>query len=264
MRRNQRRKAPEMLSLGSALPDNWPGSRYEKGRHFTDGEVECLTPGWIMPDWAHWIRVTVVGRDPWALIGLRHLLARCGAVRLRILKDAPVRSETLADQDLVIWLRLRHDGQQEIARHVAIVRRASSKVRQLVISDAIPQGMRSDRCLLTGVWLANGTANIHEIYDLLSRTMTFRTEYGMFRKKILSAMQWRVLFLRAAGANTGTITALCGISYKTLNTHELAIRAKLGLANRIEYAWMLRAVSQVFSVIPALKRLDNIKTEISV
>ncbi|HEC2037743.1 TPA: LuxR family transcriptional regulator [Klebsiella oxytoca] len=244
--------------MGTILPDAWPGMQDEIGRRVTEGETEFLVPGWIMPDWASWLNVTLVCPDPWAQTSVRNLLARSGAVRLRVVKNAAAVVAEPGDPDMVVWVRLRHDGQPEIARHVAILRRIRPHARQLVISDAIPPGMSVERCPLTGVWLANGRECVSELYSLLTRALTAKPMLDMFRPNALSATQWRVLLMRAAGADTQAIIEASGMSYKTVSVHESAIRERLGLVNRAEYAWLLRAVSHTIAVMPGITRLAKV------
>ncbi len=261
-RRSPRRRAPEAMPCGTTLPDGWPGTRQPGGGHrVQDGGAELLVPGWIKPDWASWIRVTVVGRDPYALCGIRRLLARCGAIRLRVLADIPPSVAGLGEPEVMIWLRLRHDGQAELAGYVAALRRTQPQVRQLVISDALPAGLAGRSCPLTGVWMATGQVGTGALYALLGRVLTTPAPRSPLLAPVLNLSQWRVLLLRAGGADTRRIAEACGTSLKTVSVHESAIRERLGLVNRVEYAWLLRAVERVMQAVPGLARRALAMTE---
>ena len=250
------------MPCGTPLPDGWPGTPQSGGgRRVQDGGAELLVPGWIKPDWANWIRVTVVGRDPHALAGVRHLLARCGAIRLRVLADIPPSAAGLGEPDVVVWVRLRHDGLAELAGYVAALRRTHPQVRQLVISDALPAGLAGQACPLTGVWMATGQVRPDALYALLGRVLTTPAPRGPLLAPVLNLSQWRVLLLRAGGADTRRIAEACGTSVKTVSVHESAIRERLGLANRVEYAWLMRAAHNVMQAVPGLARRALVMTE---
>ncbi|MBK0469650.1 helix-turn-helix transcriptional regulator [Klebsiella aerogenes] len=255
MRRGQRRRTPLAMPCGTTLPDSWPGTRQScGGRWVEDRGAELLVPGWIKPDWANWIRVTVVGRDPYALSGVRHLLARCGAIRLRVLADIPPSTAGFGDPDVVIWLRLRYDGLAELAGYVAALRRTHPQVRQLAISDTLPAGLAEQSCPLTGVWMATGQVRTDALYALLGRVLTTPAPRAPLLTPVLNLSQWRVLLLRAGGANSRRIADACGVSVKTVSVHESAIRERLGLMNQVEYAWLMRAVHAVMQAVPGLAR----------
>ena len=241
---------PELL-----LPDDWPGERIKGARRVREAQEELLVPDWIHPAWADWTRVTVIGRDPWAVTGMRHILARCGAIRLRVLRDIPAECKTgLNDTDVVVWLRLRNDGQSELSGHIARIRRTCPWIKQFVISDALPRNMARGPSALSGVWTAHAGEGCETLYSLLARVLTAPPPAGPLLSRMLNRSQWRVLLLRARGLNTKDIAATCRIGYKTVSVHESAIRERLGIENRAEYAWLLRSVSLIQTAVPGLAR----------
>lgn len=257
MRRTQRNRMHDASPSGLVLPDDWPGEnlRGTQSRLIRDGNEELLVPDWIRSDWVSWKRVTVIGRDVWAVAGLKQMLARCGAVRLRLLTDVPETCDpALAKADLVVWLRMHHDGLPDLPGYVATLRRRHPLVRQLVISDALPQAMPSGTCALSGVLAVRGTASMEVIYDLLTRALTAPPATGPLLLKMLNRSQWRVLLFRAAGKSTAEIATGCNIGYKTVSVHESAIRDRMHITNRAEYAWLLRCVQQIRQVVPGLTR----------
>ncbi|ELE9730698.1 hypothetical protein RM407_004401 [Enterobacter kobei] len=54
--------------------------------------------------------------------------------------------------------------------------------------------------------------------------------------------------------DTSSIAQACGISIKTVSVHESALRERLGVSGRAEYAWLLRSVKQMQKVLPILGR----------
>lgn len=257
MRRTLRYRGHDVALSGLALPDDWPGERIAGARRVKDAGEELLVPDWIRPEWATWTRVTLVGRDPWGVAGLRHLLARCGAVRLRVLKDIPAgdgKAGDLAQADVVVWLRLRGDGMPELSGHVARLRRQYPGIKQLVISDALPQNLAMGPGALSGVWTAHGRERHEALYGLLAAVLTAPPASGPLLSRMLNRSQWRVLLLRASGLNTRDIAQVCGIGYKTVSVHESAIRDRLGIMNRVEYAWLLRCVKLILAAVPGLMR----------
>lgn len=259
MRRTQRYRTQEAPLSGLALPDDWPGERLTgtRVRRVRDGGEELLVPDWIRPEWASWTRVILVGRDPWGVAGLRHLLARCGAVRLRVLQALPADADgaaLLAEADVVVWLRLHGDGMPELSGMVAGLRRRCPWLRQLVISDALPRSLAASPCALSGVWTAHGRERCEFLYGLLAAVMAAPPPSGPLLSQMLNRSQWRVLLLRASGLNTKDIATACGTGYKTVSVHESAIRERLGIVNRVEYAWLLRCVKLILAAVPGLLR----------
>lgn len=256
MRQAQRRiYDTSMPSL--VLPDGWPGDpiRGAQSRSVRDGSAEILMPNWIKPDWASWKRVTVVGRDTWSVSGLRHILARSGAIRLTLLKDIPAQCDpALTQADLVVWLRMFGDGLPELSGHITVLRRRYPQVRQLVLSDALPRTMPPGFSALTGVLAVQASASTEDIYELICRALKLPPVTGPLLSKVLNRSQWRILLLRAAGKSIMEIVAICGISYKTVNTHEAAIKKRMHISNRVEYAWLLRSVQQMQQAVPGLTR----------
>lgn len=255
MRRTQRYRNHEASFTGLVLPDDWPGDRLSSGRtrRVTDGCEELLLPDWIKPEWSSWTRVIIVGRDVWGITGIRHLLARCGAIRLRVLKNMP-KDADLEGANITIWLRLKNDGLPELSGHVAMLRRRFPQLKHFVISDALPRAMANGKSALSGVWIARGRENADALYQILSKAITAPSPAGPLLSRILSPTQWRVLLLRSAGMDTASIAEACTISYKTVSVLESAIRERLGITNRVEYAWLLRCIILVQAAVPGLAR----------
>lgn len=255
MRRTQRYRTHEASLTDLALPDNWPGDLMPSGRthRVKGGYDELLLPDWIKPEWAPWTRVIIVGRDEWSITGVRHLLARCGAIRLRVLKDMPEGND-LEGVNIAIWLRLRGDGLPELSGYVARLRRRFPQLKHFVVSDALPRAMASGTSALCGVWIAQGRENRDSLYQILSKAITEPSPAGPLLSKILSPAQWRVLLLRSSGMNTASIAEVCVISYKTVSVLESTIRERLGITNRVEYAWLLRCVKLIQGAVPGLVR----------
>lgn len=234
------------------LPDVWAGSS-TSGQRSGHEVNKTLLSGRRCNDEEAWMRVAIISRDPMAVMGMRHLVVRCEPVWLCIYKDVPDREE-LAGQDIVIWLRMHHDGMPDLAGHVAWLCRHNPKLKQLVISDALPAATPTGPGPLSGVWMARGNESREMIYALLLQIMRAPIAPGPMLTQRLGRMQWRVLLLRAAGINTHSIAYKCGISVKTVSVHESVIRERLGIRGRAEYAWLLRSVAQMQAAVPALCR----------
>lgn len=212
-----------------------------------------MQPGGGACDAQDWLRVTIVGRDPMAVTGMRYLLARHASVWLSVCTCVPDEA-ALAGQDMVIWLRVHHDGMPDLAGHVASLCRLQPKVKQLVVSDFLPALTPPGPGPLSGVWMARGGENRDMLSALLRCIIRTPRVSGPLLTRRLGRMQWRILLLRAAGACTRGIAAICGMSPKTVSVHESAIRERLGLHGRVEYAWLLRSVALMQDAVPALRR----------
>lgn len=235
----------------SILPDAWPGTSVCR----QDGEFEqaVLLNSGGNTEGATWKRLTIIGRDPLAIAGMRHMLAHGAPIWLRTMTDVPDTGQ-LVGQDVAIWIRMRHDGMPDLVGHVARHCRNNPALKQLVISDALPASIPPGPGPLSGVWLARGCETREMLYALLRLIMRTPPPTGPMLKKRLGRMQWRVLLLRASGVETSVIADVCGISIKTVSTHESAIRERLGVRGRFEYAWLLRSVAQMQAAVPALCR----------
>lgn len=235
------------------LPDSWSGpySRPENAPVRSRGRT--MQPGGGGCDARDWLRVTIVGRDPLAVTGMRHLLASHASVWLNICTYVPDKA-SLAGQDIVIWLRVHHDGMPDLAGHVASLCRLQPAIKQLVVSDFLPALTPPGPGPLSGVWMARGGENRDMLSALLRCIIHTPRVCGPLLTRRLSRTQWRILLLRAAGACTRSIAVICGISIKTVSVHESAIRERLGLYGRIEYAWLLRSVALMQDAVPALRR----------
>lgn len=249
MRRRPYRCSPGPVPLDAVLPDVWPDNNPE-------AEGALLLQAWCgIPDWSTWRHVTLIGRDPLAIEGIRHLLARHGNIRLRVHKSPPASGEALSEHtDVVIWVRTKADGLPDLASHVARLCRRYPMLRQLVVSDFLPAGMAGGPAPVAGVWMAGGREKVAVIDEFLKLVLNTTRRPGQVLTKRLSRMQWRVLLMRASGADTRAIAGVFGIAMKTVYIHETAIRERLGLQNRMEYAWLLRSMALITEAMPALKR----------
>ena len=249
MRRRPYRRGLGPVSLDAVLPDAWPDNNPE-----TEGAL--LLQAWCgIPDWSTWRHVTLIGRDPLAIDGIRHLLARHGNIRLKVHKSPPASGEALSEHaDVVIWVRTKADGLPDLAGHVAVLCRRYPTLRQLVVSDFLPTGMAGGPAPVAGVWMVGGREKVAVIDAFLKLVLNMKRRPGQVLTKRLSRMQWRVLLMRASGADTHAIAGAYGIGIKTVNLHETTIRQRLGLKNRVEYAWLLRSTALITEAMPALKR----------
>lgn len=198
-------------------------------------------------------RVAIIARDPLAMAGMCHMLAQSAPDCVCTYSFIPDIG-MLVEHDIVIWIRVHHDGMPDLAGHVAWLCRKSPGVRQLVISDSLPGGIPAGPGPLSGVWLARGSESREMLFALLRLVMQSPRPSGPVLTKRLGRMQWRVLLMRARGADTSTIADSCGISVKTVSVHESTLRERLGINRRSEYAWLLRSVIQMQKVVPALRR----------
>lgn len=255
MRRIQKNKSHGSISLDAVLPDTWPGSQLEESRRVTTSDAELLMPSWIKPDWVDWSRVTIIGRDPLAVTGLRYLLARQGTVRLKILTDIPELAKDLDSPDVLIWIRVRNDGISDLAGVVAKFSRKFPKLKQLVISDALPINQAAGKSIFSGVWQANAREKVSILYRLLSHILTTEYHPGTIFREKLGRMQWKVLLMRANGADTNTIAKFCGIGVKTVSAHESVVKKRMNIRNRTEYAWLLRSSLLLKEALPAIERI---------
>jgi hypothetical protein len=197
--------------------------------------------------------VAIVGRDPLAVAGMRYLLIHETTVWLRICNHVPPTA-ALTGLDMVIWLRVHHDGMPDLAGHVTRLCRAASGVKQLVISDALPMRIPSGPGPFSRVWLARGSESCEMLSVLLRLVMKAPPAVTPLLKKRMGRVQWRVLSLRAAGVGTRDIARICSMSEKTVSVHESALRERLGVSGRSEYAWLLRSVAQMQAAVPGLFR----------
>jgi len=233
------------------LPDTWPGLLSPSKN---DNEVnKALFAGRRGSNGEAWVRVAIIARDPMAVMGMRHLLARDDPVWLSTYSEIP-DGNALLHQDVIIWIRMHHDGMPDLAGHVAWLCRNNLELKQMVISDALPAATPPGPGPLAGVWLARGTESRDMLYALLRLMMRTPLSRGPMLTKRLGQMQWRVLLLRAAGADTNCIASKCGIAVNTVSVHESAIRERLGISGRSEYAWLLRSVALMLEAVPALCR----------
>lgn len=249
MRRRPYRHGPGPVPLDAMLPDAWPKND-PKAEDAILLQARCG-----IPDWSMWRHVTLIGRDPLAIDGIRHLLARHGNIRLRVHKTPPAPGESLSEQtDVVIWVRTKSDGLPELAGHIAGFCRKNPMLRQLVISDFLPAGMTGGPAPVAGVWMVGGREAVAVIDEFLKQVLNTSRKPGQVLTKRLSRMQWRVLLMRASGADTRAIADAFGIAIKTVYLHEAAVRQRLGLQNRVEYTWLLRSVALIAETMPVLKQ----------
>lgn len=255
MRRIHKPKSHVSISSETVLPDTWPGSQLKEGRQVATNDAELLMPRWIKPDWIAWNRVTIIGRDPFAVTGVRHLLARQGTVRLKILTDVPKLEEDLDSPEVLIWIRVRNDGLPDLAGAVANLSRKFPKLKQLVISDALPINQSAGQAILSGVWQACAREKVGILYRLLNHVLTTERRSETILRKKLGRMQWKVLLMRAMGADTNTIAKVCGIGVKTVSAHESVVKKRMNIINRTEYAWLLRSSLLLKEALPAIERI---------
>lgn len=233
------------------LPDNWPKTRLNE--NVSSGVCETLQPGSMRSPAETWPRIAIIARDPFATIGIRYLLTSGPSVWLRTYDHVPAES-ALKDVDVVIWLRMHHDGLPDLAGHVVSLCRLRCRLKQLVISDLIPTGIPPGPGPLSGVWISRANECREMLSAMLRVVIRAPPPSGSILAKRLGRMQWRVLLLRAAGMDTSSIAQACGISIKTVSVHESALRERLGVSGRAEYAWLLRSVKQMQKVLPILGR----------
>jgi DNA-binding CsgD family transcriptional regulator len=233
------------------LPDTWAGPS-SPGKHDYEAK-ELLLPGRGSNNEEAWVRVAIIARDPMAVMGMRHLLVRDEPVWLSTYTEIPDGS-ALLHQDIIIWIRMHHDGMPDLAGYVARLCRNKPRIKQLVISDALPAATSPGPGPLAGVWLARGNESREMLYALLRQVMRAPMPCGPMLTKRLARMQWRVLLLRAAGTDTHSIASRCGIAVNTVSVHESAIRERLGISGRSDYAWLLRSLAQMLVAVPALSR----------
>lgn len=233
------------------LSDTWAGPS-SPGKHDHDTK-KVLLPGRRGNNADACARVAIIARDPLAMMGMRHLLARDEPVWLSTYNEIPDWSALLY-QDIIIWIRMHHDGMPDLAGHVARLCRNKPELKHLVISDSLPAAIPPGPGPLAGVWLARGNESREMLYALLRLVMRAPLPCGPMLTKRLGRMQWRVLLLRAAGASTPSIASRCGIAVNTVSVHESAIRERLGISGHAEYAWLLRSVAQMLAAVPALCR----------
>lgn len=201
-------------------------------------------------------RINIICFDPLARVGISHLLKKLPFIELNTSDYIPELS-VLADNHIVIWLRVRNDGMPDLAGYVVRVCRQLPYIKQLVISDALPYTTPPGQGPLSGVWLARGTESVDMLLALCRELIRVPQSFGPLLKPRLGPMQWRILQLRAAGIDAKNIATICRISVKTVSAHESLLRDKLGVKCRVEYFWLLRSVANIFAEIPALCRYFN-------
>ncbi|EMQ7269366.1 TPA: LuxR family transcriptional regulator [Shigella flexneri] len=222
----------------------------------------------LSPENTTWTNVTVIGLDLFAICGVCSLLKRVGGVKLQVFTSLPTDMNVLTDSSIVIWVKMRHDGLPELAGHIVKVCRRYRLMRQLVISDAIPEGMTNDIGPLSRVWLTHGSAKVDILLSSLRKVLNAHCLPSPLFIKRLGRVQWRVLLLRAKGISTRKIAEICGIGLKTVSAHESAIRERLGTRNKSEYVWLVRNAQLIQQAIPALgrdasryERCNNMRTK---
>ncbi len=246
------------------LPDSWTGddSTY---RQSNTGRREALIEERRDVAGIASMRVTIISRDPLAAAGMRHMLSRVTPISLSTRYCIPQKINELSDQDVVIWIRMHHDGMPDLAGHVARLCRNTSTLKQLVISDALPVSFAPGPGPLSGVWMVRANESREMLYAMLREVIRAQRPNGPMLTKRLGRMQWRILLLRASGAATRAIAEVCGISVKTVSAHESAFRERLGVRGRLEYMWLLRSAALMQEAIPALcrdiRRLKRRKNE---
>lgn len=245
----RRRRSDDTPSV--LLPDTWPKNGIRRQDDLDASEEHLLARPCVRG--VSLIRVTLISRDPLAAESIKCMLINEKPIRLRTLYDIP-ETESLVGQDVVIWVRMNHDGMPDLAGRVAWLCRNCQEIKQLILSDALPSGVRPGQAPLSGVWIARGCESREMIYALLLRVIFSPRPIGPMLTHRLGRMQWRVLLLRATGAHTEVIARFCGISVKTVSVHETAIRERLGISNMSEYAWLIRSVAQMQKAVPALSR----------
>ena len=254
MRRRPYRNVLKAALPDSSLPDAWPGVCVTEGRGIKGINDEIFISAGYVPEWGAWTRVTVIGHDSLAISGIRHLLAQYGNIRLKVYQHPPLLQEGLPEQpDVVIWVRTWPDGMPELAGYVIAFCRRYPTLRQLVISDFLPSGLCSGFSSIAGVWQVSGREKLTTIDSFLKLALLTPRRAGPLLKHRLSRMQWQIVLLRAAGANTDSITHACGLEMKKVYMLEATARQRLGVKNRVDYAWLLRSVERIAEAIPALK-----------
>lgn len=221
-----------------------------------------LKPAFIKSQWADWKTVIIICTDNWAITGLRHLLARCGGIRLRVLNCIP-EPDLWGNPDAVIWMRERFDSLTELTGEVLRLRRLHRDVRQLIISDFLPPGLtRLCRSPVNGIILVRANDKIELLQSKIAELLYSLDEMSTLLAEHLSPGQWRVIFQMARGADTREIAAKNGVSIKTVLAQRSQSMVRLGLSNLSELAFVLRSVQQMQNVVPAIsKTIKNTRRE---
>lgn len=213
-----------------------------------------LESAYMQSKWADWKNVTIVGTDHWAITGLRHLLAPCGGIRLKVFNHLPER-DAWGEPDVVIWMRERFDTLPELAAEILQLRRLHPKIKQLVISDFLPPGLTfPHKSPFNGITLAQAKESIELLRNKIAALLSGKPVKEGMVKEILTPGQWRVLCMMANGANTRQVATLSNTSIKTVLTQRGHAMLRLGLRNRVELAFVLRGIVQMQQIVPAVLR----------
>ncbi|MGQ7790168.1 helix-turn-helix transcriptional regulator [Shigella flexneri] len=203
----------------------------------------------LSPENTTWTNVTVIGLDFFAICGVCSLLKRVGGVKLQVFTSLPTDMNVLTDSSIVIWVKMRHDGLPELAGHIVKVCRRYRLMRQLVISDAIPEGMTNDMGSFPSMaysWECKSGYFIIFITEGVKCSL-FAWSF-VYKTPGKSAMEGS--FTPREGISTRKIAEICGIGLKTVSAHESAIRERLGTRKKVSSVWLVRNAQLIQQAIP--------------
>jgi len=241
------------------IPDFWDGNIRNNVRYLSDeksGSEYYLKPRMNISS-VEIDKVMMIAGNDYAVMGVRHILASNHSVHLKVTsKEAEVQS--VVDEfnpKAVIWLFNTANELYESIPDILKIRRNHNKIKQVIISEELPATFCGEDAIVEGISLIPSTVSVQQLAEMISSCLVQKQFKRFFVRKWMSKRQLRVMAELGKGKRTSDVSRVLNIDSKTVLAHKYKAVDKLGISDRKEEAWAMRAITQLYTAIPCLERL---------
>ncbi|MHA6314043.1 LuxR C-terminal-related transcriptional regulator [Pantoea sp. S-LA4] len=241
------------------IPDFWDGNIRNNIRYLSDektGSEYYLKPRMNISS-VEIDKVMMIAGNDYAVMGVRHVLANNHSVHLKVTsKEAEI--QPVVDEfrpKVVIWMFNSANEFYESITDILNVRRNHNKIKQIIISEELPATFCGEDVIVEGVSLIPSTVSVQQLAEMISSCLVQKQFKHFFVRKWMSKRQFRVMAELGKGKKTSDVSRVLNIDCKTVLAHKYKAVNKLGISNRKEEAWAMRAITQLYTAIPCLEKL---------
>ena len=217
-------------------------------------DFTALEPVALKYEWADWKNVIIISSNLFVIKTVRYLLEEIGAIRLTVVHQIPNFDSMVTLPDIIIWARNVNDLFPEIAGGVTVLKRKHPCVKQVIISDMVPERLSGTDKIMPGVYLLNGRVGVSMLRLILVRVFITKRIIGPIFNPVLTSKQWAILCQISAGYSDKDISSYHHVSVKTVYSHRENAMRRLHINNGAAQAWILRNIAIIQREIPAFYR----------